>query len=438
MYFDLKKHNTSGITYKDDGQIPSSKIIDGKIVNTNSIPFTKPYKLQIRASKVIHGERSISKKTITFTKDITLLDAIKEAQKHYDQMMSDLENGISREIIIELNENSTFSEAWKEYLDYKVSQYASLTNKGEFDTHKAVQFYNKWLKPIHHKPLNKITIKDIIDIKVSMKRPDGTALAERTRRSVHQYVHPVYEYINTLPYIKVPIKSPASSKGLPPLQNERELNLTIDEIIEVFRQIRSYPVSPFREVFMWLMHGRRMGEVLSLEWKDIDLNNNIYEIPVLKNKARVNMQYILTPRLRATLQVLARGEELSKMKGYVFKSIKDDDKPLNKGTVRNHWDQSFVKHNLRKCIVEYLKNQHEVSDEICGYILGHKQNKSITQRYGKHGPQILSDKLNLMLDEIFEDEFSKKAVPDIDEKVLALQKLFPEKSLEQINIFLNI
>ena len=45
LKFDLKKVNTSGLTYKDDGQILSSKISDGYIINSNII-FTKPYKLQ--------------------------------------------------------------------------------------------------------------------------------------------------------------------------------------------------------------------------------------------------------------------------------------------------------------------------------------------------------------------------------------------------------
>jgi uncharacterized protein (DUF2344 family) len=65
---------------KDDGQIPSSKIVDGQIVNTN-ITFTKPYKIQVRASKVLNAKRSINKETMTFDKNKTLLDAIKRSHQ---------------------------------------------------------------------------------------------------------------------------------------------------------------------------------------------------------------------------------------------------------------------------------------------------------------------------------------------------------------------
>ena len=43
MKFDLKKYNTSGLNYVDDGQILPTKIKDNKIVSSNII-FKKPYK----------------------------------------------------------------------------------------------------------------------------------------------------------------------------------------------------------------------------------------------------------------------------------------------------------------------------------------------------------------------------------------------------------
>ena len=56
MYFNLKKHNTAGITYKDDGQVPKGKISDGKIVNSN-ITFKKHFKLQTN-TRILGSELS--------------------------------------------------------------------------------------------------------------------------------------------------------------------------------------------------------------------------------------------------------------------------------------------------------------------------------------------------------------------------------------------
>ena len=72
MKFDLKRYNTSGLNYVDDGQILPTKIKDNKI--------------QVRASKMINGKRQQSKKTLTFAVTVTLLDAIKESSKVYDKL----------------------------------------------------------------------------------------------------------------------------------------------------------------------------------------------------------------------------------------------------------------------------------------------------------------------------------------------------------------
>ena len=58
-----------------------------------------------------------------------------------------------------------------------------------------------------------------------------------------------------------------------------------------------------------------------------------------------------------------------------------------------------------------------------------------TERYGTYGHTKLGDTLNLMLDEIFDDEYSKK--DDADERLKQLQVLFPDKSIEQLMIFLE-
>ncbi len=92
-------------------------------------------------------------------------------------------------------------------------------------------------------------------------------------------------------------------------------------------------------------------------------------------------------------------------------------------------------HQIRSCIAIYLKNVHNVSNEMTGYILGHTQNSTVTERYGTYGHTKLSDTLNLMLDEIFDDEYSKKE--DADERLKQLQVLFPDKSIEQLKIFLE-
>lgn len=432
MKFSIKKHDTSGITYKDDGQIPANKVIDGVIVDTANIPFTTSYKLQIRAKRVIDGVATNRKKTLTFSKDTTLLKAIKDAQKAYQLMMADIPAHLALRSV-SLTPQSTFKEAFEAWMNDKVLEDKNSSSKKPFNKKDAQQFYDKWIhKAIGNKPLNEIFRKHITVIKADMVHDDGSAYADRTKLAVHQHISPVYTYFNeNTQYV---LKNPAMiTKKDRVKRSERAFDLNMTEIRKLFIELRDYPITPVREIFMWLMHGRRRGEVLELRWENIDFKNDEYTIPAPSNKPREAMTYKLTPRLKDTLEAIG-----VKTKGFVFIQQKDKKKSFSGDTLRNHWeriDTEITLHQIRNCITEYLKNQHEVSDEICGYILGHTQSKSITQRYGKHGHELLSEKLNLMLNEVFDDEHTNKA-PE-DEKIHQLKQLFPDKTEEQLRAFIG-
>ena len=431
LYFNLPKYNTSGITYKDDSQILASKLKDKKIVSTNSIPFKKPYKLQVRASKVFSGKRTIKKKTLIFPHTTTLLDALKEAMKVYDQLMLDGENASFIKKTT-LKPTMTLKKVWDLYIDDKILEYDNSSTKNPYDKKTANQFFDKWINPIADIPIKDIHREDITKLKSRMKDDKGKPLADRTKLSIHQYINPVYKYFNL--NSEYELKSPAIITKIDKIaKNTRTFDMDIQDISELYLRLRDYPLSPYREVFMWLMHGRRRNEVLTLKWSDIDFVKNTYIIRAINNKAKVDMTYDLTPRLKDTLDIVG-----IKKQGFVFQGAKDRSQHLSENTLRNHWENmnaDIVMHQLRSCIATYLKNVHSVSNEMTGFVLGHTQSSSVTERYGTFGHKKLSDTLNLMLDEIFDDEYSKK--DDADERLKQLQALFPDKSIEQLKIFLE-
>lgn len=427
MNFNLKNRRTAGLIYKDDGQIPSSKIVDGQIVNTN-ITFTKPYKIQVRASKVLNGKRSINKETMTFDKNKTLLDAIKEATKRYEELMDELNNDIYKKKSSEvIKPDMTFESAWLLIRNKE-------TKNGK-DNSTEIQFYNNWLQPIYTKPLNKIAPNDIRDIANTLKNANRS---DRTQRRTYQVVNYIYSEINksTTEFVLI---SPASMKGLPPLRNKSNLDLPLEKSKAVAQALRNYPVSPYREVFMWLLHGRRRGEVLALKWEDINFEDRTYTIKEISNKAGINMTYKLSNRLFATLEVLAGIKKIDKMKGFVFKSS-DNTKPLCEATLRNHWkrlsDDKFPftrMHDLRKLLGEYLMNQMLQSDNIVDTVLGHIPS-GIASRYATMKNTTVGPIVDVALDGLLDEN---KAIKVDDEKLKQLQAMFPEKSLEQLKVFLN-
>ena len=425
LNFDLKKIDTSGLLYKDDGQIISSKIENGNIINSN-IVFTKPYKIQIRAAKMINGKRFQKKLIETFSPDTTLLEAIKKSSKKYEEIMNTL--GIEKYVKQDFHKNMSFDEVYNMYLEYKKEQYASRNDKSHFRTKVINGFYNKWLMPIKDKAIGMIDEEDIQNIISNMKKQGS---AERTTRGVYELVNPVFKYFNMKgAKFGLYLPSPALKRDLPPLNNERGLELSLEEIKELFIELKNYPVSPVREIFMFLMHGRRFNEVVTLKWEDINFEENTYTIRTLNNKARVDMTYHLSKRLRESLEALS----MNKVE-YIFTKLNRKE-PYSGSSIRNHWkDKPIIIHQIRNCIATYLKNKMGVGDDVAGAILGHKQNKTITSRYGKINYYSFGKVLDDMLDDIFDE----KTILDIEiEKINQLKVIFPDKDENELIKIINL
>ena len=425
MNFNLKKHNTSGLSYVDDGQILPTKIKDNKIISSNII-FSKPYKIQIRASKMLFGKRKQIKKVLIFEASTTLLDAIKKSSKIYEKLMNNLSN--ENFVKQDFSKDMLYKNVYKLYIEYKVAQYESREDKNEYNRKDTEQFHNKWLKPILDKPIGMIDEEDIQKLVLKIKR---AGLAERTSRKVYQYVNPVFKFFNMkASKYDISISSPAKQQDLPPLNNERGLNLSIEEIKEVFKSLKYYPTSPPKEIYMFLMHGRRLNEVLSLSWSDIDFENDIYTIKALNNKARVDMTYHLSKRLIKSLKDIGIKDE-----GLIFPMIHNKHMKYSEGTIRNHWKQPIVLHQLRNCIGMYLQNELGYGIDIVEAILGHKQNKKVTNRYAK----INHTRIGKIVDELLDDIFDENIVINKEEnkRLAQLQVIFPTKSIEELKIMLE-
>lgn len=213
---------------------------------------------------------------------------------------------------------------------------------------------------------------------------------ERTKRTIYQLINPIYTYVNGSNKIKYTVPSPAILDGLEPLENDRKVTETID----AFTRLYNYKHPYYQKIFVWLMHGRRLGEVTSLEYQDIDTDNGTYTIRAENNKAKVDMTYVLTPWQRKTLDNISE-------EGLVFPSINNATKRITSGTIlSNHWDLKCTIHDLRHIIGNTLVN-NDVSIEVIGCILGHKPKKNIiTNRYAKVSMEKANKALSLMLKDV--------------------------------------
>jgi len=83
----LDKYHTAGITYtitKTTNITKSRLSKDGKNIISTNIIHEYPFKLSIRASKLVDGKRKVRKKVIEFIANVPFVNAIKESIGYYD------------------------------------------------------------------------------------------------------------------------------------------------------------------------------------------------------------------------------------------------------------------------------------------------------------------------------------------------------------------
>lgn len=100
----------------------------------------------------------------------------------------------------------------------------------------------------------------------------------------------------------------------------------------MFESLFTYPDIKIRTIFIWLLHGRRKGEVLNVKWEDIDFEKNIYTIDSSISKIKKTLQFSLTDTLITELK-----EYGIKSRGLVFGSNLNENKIISKTGMDYHW-----------------------------------------------------------------------------------------------------
>ena len=186
---------------------------------------------------------------------------------------------------------------------------------------------------------------------------------------------------------------------IPKFDNEVNVDLSEEKTKELYDILYNYPLEPFKSVFIWLSHGRRLNEILSLQWSDVNFNNLTYTIRFENNKVRKPMTYKLSSELMETLQCIG-----IKSQGFIFHAINDKNQKLSKETVRNHWNKvieqlgvSLRIHDLRHLIGGVLVSNGKTLEQVAS-VLGHTST-SVTKRYSKVRQNVAAESL---------DDFFKK------------------------------
>jgi integrase len=286
----------------------------------------------------------------------------------------------------------TLNDLWQEY-----SQFLVLTHpKKEKYVSNNTYFYNKHLKPaMGSVKIDDITTKMLQNIIHSMVNKPYKVVnnkkyyyAPSTVAQIKKVFGPMFHYAVD-PTRRYLTESPMDGVVIPTFDNTRDLKLTEEKALALYETLMNYPDPKFRGIFMFMLEGRRIGEIFGLTWDRVDLETGEYYLPYDAHKGKTNLTFILSAHLLLLLKDLPGPRE-----GYVFKSDRpskeNNGKPGGKITnINKRWKgilahlgiEDMTRHDVRHWIGNTLVNTGKTTTEVAR-VLGHGDER-VARRYAK-------------------------------------------------------
>jgi integrase len=179
----------------------------------------------------------------------------------------------------------------------------------------------------------------------------------------------------------------------------------------------------YKDMFLFILHGRRLSEVLDLEWEYLDLNQGVVYYPASKNKSKKHLAYELTTELLNVLK-LYHAEAIERQNtpfvtGHVFlnpvtlKRFHSLQKPWKRLLKRNNLTH-YPLHKVRHILSTYLLNELQLPLETVSFVLGHSS-VEITKRYLTFKPQIAKNAIDILFEDMKTD--LEKATNELDKNI---------------------
>ncbi len=211
-------------------------------------------------------------------------------------------------------------------------------------------------------------------------------LKPKTVKNILDVIKVVFKLALRLGLVK---ENPCDFVELPKYDNKRYFSFSSAVQTDFIYALLTYKEPMFKDIFLFLLHGRRRNEVLSITWDMVDLEQRLYYIPAQINKARKNMSHKMTDILynRLTTQYLYAciKQDTRYPKGYVFTNPQTGSKYV---CIAKAWrrflnvnDLPYIRlHDIRHLIGTYSINVLNLPIEKVSHALGHT-NIETTQKY---------------------------------------------------------
>jgi len=272
-----------------------------KFGNTQA-PTGRAYKIQVEVEAICNNKRCRGKKSYSIPSGTSMVSAVQSliGKKIELKNILSTHGTLKKEkpVIVDVdNKSDIFSDCWNSYYNTRV-----LTNKIRKSTYELYKFrFEKFLKPLHKKKISTIKIADIQEIINNMLMEHKSA---STISLIKAITKPVLDFNDViLNWRKL---------SEPEVDNKRSYTKSKEDTVRIINAMRNYSHPEIRSIFEFLLTGRRIGEVTSLRYENINLKNNTYTISKESVKTGIDLTFSLSPKLIAAIGTI-------KPKGKVFK-----------------------------------------------------------------------------------------------------------------------
>jgi integrase len=342
----------------------------------------KKFKIQLRTR--VEGKRG--KKIFTFeSKKITFLKAIEYVASKRVEVRETLKTkGSLREkrvedVSINLEEGETFLDKVETFLETKTISARPSTIQNYLTA------LNLHSKPLHNKSIENITIHDVQKIINSL-------LSSRAPATVVLYVRTLRAFLSKY---KAPIISEWDELSLPYVDNKVDYTLTLADTKKIIYAMRNYSgtdvegevfyqFEEIKNIFTFLLSGRRINEVLQLKYSDINFEDNTFKVPASTAKGKKELVFNLDDYLLDAIKSQVRLDRVDLSKGLIDKKLFK----YTKETPRVHFQNLLKAMNLPKLRLHDIRHmlattlvQNKVPIADISVLLGHSSIAITESRY---------------------------------------------------------
>ncbi|GFZ84104.1 MULTISPECIES: tyrosine-type recombinase/integrase [Sphingobium] len=359
-------------------------------------PRDKPYKLSDRDGLYLLVEPSGSRvwrmnfrmhgkqRTITFGRWPELLlgearDRLLGARRLIADGVDPIERAKLEKISKSLAAAHTFEAIAKEWVEkIEAEGAAAMTVK------KASWLLSKLYPTIGRRPMSEISPHELL---IALKKIEATKrydTATRARSTASQ----VFRYAIATARAERDIASDLRGALIAPKTTHRAAITTPKEAGALLRTIDDYDGHPLTRTALRLLPHVfvRPGELRWAEWKDFDLEKQIWTIPAHKMKMR---RPHAVPLSRQVLAILAEIEHDAEYSTFLFPSLRAADRPMSDNTINaalrrlGYGKEEMTGHGFRALAATLLNEMGSWNPDAIERQLAHAEGNSVRRAYAR-------------------------------------------------------